>query len=199
MLAAGDVRAARTGADELARIAADLDAPLLRATSAHATGAVLLGEGAARAALAPLRRGWSLWYELEAPYEAARSRVLLGSACRALGDEDGAAMELDAARSTFQQLGAVPDLARVEALARRRPNGSASQLTARELDVLRLVATGMGNRAIAAELFLSEKTVARHLSNIFAKVGVSSRAAATAYAFRSGVVGPDPVDQPEAR
>ncbi|MCO1658988.1 helix-turn-helix transcriptional regulator [Pseudonocardia humida] len=188
MLVAGDVRAARTGADELALITADLDAPLLRAASAQATGAVLLGEGDARAALAPLRRGWSLWYELGAPYEAARSRVLLGLACRALGDEDGAAMEFDAAGSTFQQLGAAPDLARVESLARRRPEGSVSPLTARELDVLRLVATGMGNRAIAAELFLSEKTVARHLSNIFTKLDLPSRSAATAYAYEHHLV-----------
>jgi DNA-binding NarL/FixJ family response regulator len=135
-----------------------------------------------------LRRGWRLWHELDAPYEAARARVLLGLACRALGDADGAAMELDAARSAFQQLGAAPDLSRVESLARRSPDGPAGPLTARELEVLRLVATGMGNRAIAAELFLSEKTVARHLSNIFTKLDLSSRSAATAYAYEHHLV-----------
>ena len=121
MLAAGDVRAARAAADELSEIAADLDAPLLRALAAHAEGAVLLAEGDARAALGALRRAWTAWQELEAPYEAARVRVLIGLACRQLGDEDTAEMELDAARWVFEQLGAVPDLARAQALSRRRP------------------------------------------------------------------------------
>ncbi|MDN5917715.1 MAG: response regulator transcription factor [Pseudonocardia sp.] len=193
MLAAGDLAAARLGAEELSQIAADLDAPLLRAVAAHATGAVLLGEGDGRAALKALRRGWKVWHELDAPYGAARSRVLLGLVCRELGDQDGAAMELDAARSAFEQLGAVPDVVRVETLARTaatRAAGAraAGTLTARELQVLRLVATGMANRAMAAELFLSEKTVARHLSNIFTKLDVSSRSAATAYAYEHGLV-----------
>ena len=131
---------------------------------------------------------WKVWHELDAPYEAARARVLLGLACRELGDQDGAAMELDAARSAFEQLGAMPDVVRVETLARAAASRTAGTLTARELQVLRLVATGMANRAIAAELFLSEKTVARHLSNIFTKLDVSSRSAATAYAYEHGLV-----------
>ena len=188
MLAAGDLAAARIGADQLSQIAADLDAPLLRAVAAHATGAVLLGEGDGRAALEALRRGWTVWHELDAPYEAARARVLLGLACRELGDQDGAAMELDAARWVFEQLGAMPDVVRVETLARTAATRTAGTLTGRELQVLRLVATGMANRAIAAELFLSEKTVARHLSNIFTKLDVSSRSAATAYAYEHGLV-----------
>jgi DNA-binding CsgD family transcriptional regulator len=183
MLAAGDVQAARAAADELSEIAADLEAPLLGALAAQAQGAVLLGEGDARAACDALRRAWTAWQKLEAPYEAARVRVLIGLACRDLGDEDTAEMELDAARCVFQQLGAAPDLARVEALSRKVAARAAGGLTAREVQVLRLVAAGKTNRAIAADLFISEKTVARHVSNIFAKLDLSSRAAATAYAY----------------
>ncbi|MBI1885724.1 MAG: DNA-binding response regulator [Chloroflexi bacterium] len=188
MLATSDVQAARVSADELSEIADDFDAPLLHAISARATGAVFLGEGDARAALAALRHAWTAWQELDAPYEAARVRVLIGLCCRELGDEDTAEMELDAARWVFQQLGAAPDLARVEKLSRKAAAKSAGGLTVREVEVLRLLATGRTNRAIAADLFLSEKTVARHVSNIFAKVGLSSRAAATAYAYQHDLV-----------
>lgn len=188
VLAAGDSMAARAAADELSEIAADLDAPLLRAVAAHARGAVLLAEGDARAALDALRRAWTAWQELEAPYEAARARVLVGRACRDLGDEDTAEMELDAARWVFRQLGAVPDLARVEALSRKGTPRAAGGLTGREVQVLRLVAAGKTNRAIAADLVISEKTVARHVSNIFTKLGVSSRSAATAYAYEHGLL-----------
>ena len=125
---------------------------------------------------------------LDAPFEVARVRVLVALACQDLGDADTAAMELDAARRTFRDLGAEPDLARVEALAagsvERLPGG----LTPREVEVLRLVASGKTNRAIATELVLSEKTVARHLSNIFTKLGISSRSAATAYAYEHNLV-----------
>ena len=188
MFAAGDARAARAAADELSEMAGDLDAPLLRALATHGEGAVLLLEGDARAALGALRHAWTAWRELEVPYEAARVRVLIGLACRELGDEETAEMELDAARSVFEQLGAVPDLARARALSREAPAKPAGGLTARELDVLRLVATGKTNRSIAADLFLSEKTVARHVSNIFTKLGLSSRAAATAYAYEHDLV-----------
>jgi DNA-binding CsgD family transcriptional regulator len=182
-LAIDDVGAARAAADELSQIAADLDAPLLRAGSARATGAVLLAEGDARAACDTLRRAWTAWRELEAPYEAARVRVLVGMACRALADEDTAEMEFDAARSVFEQLGAAPDLARVDSLLRRATSRETHGLTPRELQVLRLVSAGRTNKAIAAELVLSERTVDRHLSNIFTKLRVSSRTAATAYAY----------------
>jgi DNA-binding NarL/FixJ family response regulator len=187
-LAAADLPAARAAADELARAAGDLDAPLLRATAAAAEGAVLLGEGDARAALAALRGAWAAWQELEAPYEAARVRERIALACRALGDQDTAAMELDAARWAYQQLGAAPDLARLEELAGRAPAGTAGTLTAREAEVLRLVATGRTNRAIAAQLVLSERTVDRHVSNILTKLGVPSRAAATAWAYEHRLV-----------
>jgi DNA-binding CsgD family transcriptional regulator len=183
MLATGDVPAARAAADELSAIARDLDAPFMRAVAAHAEGAVFLGEGNARDALTALRRAWTIWQELDAPYEAARVRALIGCACRELRDHDTATMEFDAARRVFQQLGATPDLVRVEALLRTPAPKVAGGLTAREVEVLRLVAEGKTNRAIAAELFLSEKTVDRHVSNIFTKPGVSSRAAATAYAY----------------
>jgi DNA-binding NarL/FixJ family response regulator len=188
MLAAGDIDAAAAGADELSAMASELDAPLLHAHATHAQGAVLLARGDARGALAALRRAWSAWQELEAPHEAASTRALIGLACRGLGDEEGAAMELDAARWAFQELGAAPDVARVDALSRRVSTQAAGGLTARELEVLRLVAAGKTNRTIATDLFLSEKTVARHVSNIFAKLRVSSRAAATAHAYEHDLV-----------
>ena len=188
MLAVDDVQAARAAADELSAIAAGLGAPLLQAVAAHATGSVLLAEGDARAALAALRGAWTAWQALEVPYEAARVRVLIGIACRALGDEDGTQMELDAARWAFQQLGAAPDLMRLEALAGTAAATAAGGLTAREVAVLRLVAAGKTNRAIADELVISEKTVARHISNIFTKLGLSSRSAATAYAYEHDLV-----------
>jgi len=183
-----DVDAARAAADELAQLAAERDVPVLQAMAAHAGGLLGLAEGDAPRALAGARRAWSMWQELDAPYEAARARVVVALACRALGDEDAARMELDTARQVFERLSAGPDLARVEALTGATRSRSGYGLTAREVEVLRLVATGRTNRAIAAELFLSEKTVARHLSNIFTKLGVSSRAAATAYAYRHDLV-----------
>ncbi|HEU4630448.1 MAG TPA: LuxR C-terminal-related transcriptional regulator [Gemmatimonadaceae bacterium] len=188
MLAARELPAAHAAADELAAAAADVGASFLHAVAAHARGAVLLAAGETGDAVAALREAWSRWQELEAPYEAARVRTLLGRACRTLGDEESALLELDAAHWAFQRLGAAPDLAAVEALARPRPPRAAGALTARELQVLRRLATGETNRAIAAELRISEKTVARHVSNIFLKLELSTRAAATAYAYRHGLV-----------
>jgi DNA-binding CsgD family transcriptional regulator len=187
-LAANQVPAARAAADELTTIAAGIDVPLLRATAMFADGAVTLAEGDARAALGCLRAAWTHWQDLEAPYHGARVRVLIGAACRALGDEDTAEMELDAARWVFQELGAAPDLARVQKLSMRATATSPGGLSLREAQVLRLVAAGKTNRAIADELFLSEKTVHRHLSNIFTKLEVGSRSAATAYAFQHNLV-----------
>jgi ATP/maltotriose-dependent transcriptional regulator MalT len=183
LLAAKDLVGARAGAEELNNIATFLDAPVLHAIATHENGAVLLAEGDARQALGALRRAWSRWQQLDAPYEAARARVLVGLACRELGDEDSARMELDAAATVFQQLGAAPDLARAIALSTPASIKATGALTAREVEVLRLVATGKTNRAVAADLFLSEKTVARHLSNIFTKLDLGSRSAATAYAY----------------
>jgi DNA-binding CsgD family transcriptional regulator len=177
----------RAAAGELSEIAGDVGAAFLRAMAAHALGAVLLAEGDARAALATLRHAWTAWQEVEAPYEAARVRVLVELACRRLGDEDTAAMELDAARWVFHELGAAPELAKLEQLARPAASKAAGGLSAREVQVLAPVAAGNSNRAIAAELFLSEKTVERHVSNILTKLGVGSRTAAAAYAFEHGI------------
>lgn len=188
MLAARDVGAARAAADELADIAADLDIPLLRAVSAHATGAIHLAESDARAALAALRDALRGWQELDAPYEAARARVLIGCACREVGDADTGQMELDAARRVFTELGAAPDLARVDGILGRPSREAAGGLTRREIEVLALAAAGKTNHAIADELFISDKTVERHLSNIFTKLDVSNRAAATAYAYEHQLV-----------
>jgi DNA-binding CsgD family transcriptional regulator len=187
-LAAADVDTARAAAQQLGELAAQVEAPLLRASALHTAGAVALAEGDPRRALGVLRSAWMLWQELDAPYDGARVRVLIGQACRELGDEDTAEMELDAARWVFQELGAAPDLARTEKLSRRKSAIAPGGLSLREVQVLRLVAAGKTNRGIADELFLSEKTVHRHLSNIFAKLEVSSRAAATAYAFQHKLV-----------
>ncbi len=187
-LAASDIEAARGAADELAGIAGALDAPLLRAAAEQARGAVLLARGDAAAALAVLREAWNSWQQIENPYEAARVRVLIGLASRALGDASAAEMEFDAARWVFQQLGAAPDLARVEALVRPDAPKGAAGLSTREVQVLRLVAAGKTNRAIAADLFISERTVERHISNIFLKLDVASRAAATAYAYEHRLI-----------
>ncbi len=181
MLAGGDVAGARQAAGELDTLAQTINTPFLRALAAGSKGAVLLAEGNPSAALTASRTAWGLWRELEVPYEAARAQVLIAQACRALGDKDSADLELEAARQTFEHLGARPDAARLAKIAAsERP---AAGLTDRELQVLRLVATGRTNRVIADDLGLSEKTVARHVSNIFNKLNVSSRAAATAYAF----------------
>ena len=188
MVAAGDVRAARGAADELSTVADGLDAPLLRALAADAQGRAQLAEGDPRAALVTLRRGWAAWQELAVPYEAARVRVVIGLACRELGDDEAAEMELDAACWVFDDLGAATDLARTRALSRTAAAKAAGGLTARELEVLRLVATGKTNRSVAADLFLSEKTVARHVHNIFTKLELSNRAAATAYAYEHDLV-----------
>jgi DNA-binding CsgD family transcriptional regulator len=184
LLDAQDAAGARAAADELVRIASERDAPYLGAVAAQASGAVLLAEGRPREALAELRRAYRSWRELDAPHEAARVRVRIGLACRDLGDQAGAGLELDAARSALEELGAGPDL---ERLGRLTGSPTPGGLSRRENEVLTLVAAGRSNRAIATELFISEKTVARHVSNIFAKLRVSSRAEATAYAYRHGL------------
>lgn len=183
MLASGDAQGARSACRELEEIAENVDTDALRAMAAHNRGAVELAEGDARAAVGSLRRALEAWQQIEAPYAAARVRVLLGLACQSLGDEETAALELGVARTVFQQLGAAPDLARLDALEKREASVHRQQLTIRELQVLRLVAAGKTNKAIATGLSLSERTVDRHVSNILTKLGVPSRAAATAYAY----------------
>jgi DNA-binding CsgD family transcriptional regulator/tetratricopeptide (TPR) repeat protein len=185
MLAAGDVDAARKSASALSDLAAHLDVPLARAVAAHATGAVLLADGDAQAALAFLRRAGGAWRELDATYEAARVRVRIGLACRALGDEETALLEFAAARGVFTELNAAPDLAQLESLLGTPDRHGLSR---RELEVLRLVTRGSTNRGIATQLGISERTVDRHVSNILNKLGVSARAAATAYAYEHGLL-----------
>jgi ATP/maltotriose-dependent transcriptional regulator MalT len=188
MLATGDVAAARAAADELAGLADRFDSTLPRAIAARATGAVRLAEGDARGALALLRRAWDLWLDLEAPYELARIRIQIGMACREVGDSDTADLELSAARTVFADLGAVRDVARVDDLVARAAAVRGSGLSGREIEVLRLVADGRTNRDIAEELGISERTVDRHVSNVFAKLDVSTRSAATAYAYEHRLV-----------
>jgi DNA-binding CsgD family transcriptional regulator len=183
------VDTARSTADALAGIVAATDAPLQHAMAAYATGSALLASGDHAAALIELRRATATWRELDVPYDVARARVQIGIACRALGDDDAADLELHAARATFERLGAAPDAARVTRLLDARASAAESQLTTRECEVLRLVATGRTNREIASVLVISEHTVGRHLQNIFTKLGVSSRAAATAYAYEHDIVG----------
>jgi DNA-binding CsgD family transcriptional regulator len=183
-----DLDLARAATNELERLAGESDEPLLAAFDDRAAGQLLLAEQRPADALPVLRRGWRAFQELDLPYEAAQVRTLIGECCRALGDEDAAQMELDAARWWFDQLGAVPDRDRVAAVAVATGRPADGGLTARELQVLRLVAAGRTNRAVADELFLSEKTVARHVSNIFTKLDVPSRSAATAYAYEHGLL-----------
>ncbi|MGH9243308.1 MAG: LuxR C-terminal-related transcriptional regulator [Acidimicrobiales bacterium] len=187
-LAAGDVDAARAAVDDLAQLAANFDSSFLRAVTARARGEVALAAGDPGAACVALRRAWRAWQELDAPYEAARVRVLVARAYAQLGDHDTAAMELDAARGVFEALGATPALAQVDELSGAAAPPTPGGLTPREAEVLRLVATGATNRAIADRLVISEKTVARHLTNMFTKLGVGSRAAATAYAYENDLV-----------
>jgi len=185
-IAANEVSMARDAADELSGIAAQFNAPYLHALSAHASGAVLLAEGNPGAALSVLRTADRGWRDLEAPHQAACVRLLIGLACRELGDLASAELELQVARGALEKLGAVPDLERLARVS-GEPQ-SPGPLSRRESEVLTLVATGKTNRAIAAQLFISEKTVARHLSNIFVKLQLSSRAEATAYAYKHGLV-----------
>ena len=183
MLAAGEVEEARGACGELENISRAHESDMLRAMSAQAQGALALAEGDSRRALVSFREALRTWQELEVPYEAARVRVLVALACRVTGDEDTAKWELAAARGVFDELGAVPDVSRVDSLSLSAQAAAPHGLTQRELQVLRLVAGGATNRSVAAELVLSERTVDRHVSNIFAKLRVSSRAAATAYAY----------------
>lgn len=187
-VAASDIDTAQVAADELRVIADKYGIPFLRALSSRSSGAVLLAKGDAREALAQLRRSFSVWHDLQAPYEASRVRVLMALAYRNLGDEENALVELDEAKRVFQRLGAAGELCRVEGLLRKSVGKDAGPLTEREVQVLRLVVSGMTNREIASNLFISEKTVARHLSNIFTKLDVSSRTAATAYAYNHDLV-----------
>jgi ATP/maltotriose-dependent transcriptional regulator MalT len=180
MAAVGRHDEAQAAADEL-EVLAGAGNLVHGAVAAHTRGAVLLAAADPGAALEPLRDALHAWQDLEAPFEAAQTRVLLAVACRAVDDHDRAQMECDAARRVFEELGAAPALARLDQLVSGTPR--TPPVTARELEVLRLVAHGHTNREIADALVISEKTVERHLANIFTRIGVSNRAAATAFAY----------------
>ncbi|WP_322796269.1 helix-turn-helix transcriptional regulator [Tepidiforma sp.] len=190
LLRMGDVVGARSVVSELAEVAAAVDSLPVRALRDRAAGSVALAEGRPQESLAPLRRSWAAWQQLEAPYEGARVRVLIGRAYRALGDDQSAAMEFDAARWVFERLGAAPDLKALRADAGEAWEEGRGMLTPREVDVLRLIASGETNKEVAATLVISEHTVARHVQNMMAKLGVGSRAGLAAYAVRSGLAMP---------
>jgi ATP/maltotriose-dependent transcriptional regulator MalT len=185
-LAASDLDEASAAADRLSEIADEFNSPGMLASAATGRGAVLLARGDAQGAVTELRRAIDGWLQIDCPYELARARVLSAAALQMLADDDGASLELNAARKTFEELGAVPDARRVAELLHggEHPAG----LTDREIEVLGLVAAGRSNREIATDLFISERTVARHVSNIFTKLGVPSRAAAASFALRRGLV-----------
>lgn len=185
----GRIADARTASGELADCAALFDTLSIRALAAQAAGAIALREGRTADALALLRSAWLDWRRLDAPHQAALVRIAIGSAARAAGDEEGAQLEFDAARAVLEGLGAVPDLARLERIATTStPTPADPGLSRREREVLELVAQGWSNRRIAERLFLSDRTVARHVGSILSKLGVPSRSAATAYAFAHGLV-----------
>jgi DNA-binding CsgD family transcriptional regulator len=188
LLAAGDLENAKAAGIELAEIASTIGAPLLHAVSAHATGAVRLAEGEIADAATSLRTAWEIWRDLEAPYDEAKTCLLVAAVCERRGDQDGHRLEFDAARKLFDQLGADPQLSRVGDRINRPDHRPAGALSERETQVLRLLASGKTNREIGEGLFISEKTVARHVSNIFDKLGVSSRTGAAAWAYQHKLI-----------
>jgi DNA-binding CsgD family transcriptional regulator len=188
LLAAADVAAARAASAELSEIALAFGAPLLAAASAHATGAVRLAERDIEGASTSLRQACEIWRELEMPYDEAQTCLLLAAVCEQRGDQDGRRLEIETARRIFMQLRAEPGLARIAGQSERASPRRIGSLSEREAQVLRLLAAGKTNRAIGDELFISEKTVARHVSNIFDKLGVSSRSGATAWAFQHNLI-----------
>jgi DNA-binding CsgD family transcriptional regulator len=188
LLAADDVAAARAASAELSEIAIAFGASLLAAASAHATGAVLLAEGDIEGASSSLRQARETWGQLEMPYEEAQTCLLLAAVCEKRSNPDGRSLEIETARRIFTQLRAEPCLARIAEQSARASHQRIGSLSEREAQVLRLLAAGKTNRAIADELFISEKTVARHVSNIFNKLGVSNRTGATAWAFQHDLI-----------
>jgi DNA-binding NarL/FixJ family response regulator len=186
-LAGGDLATARAACREMDQVTDETPSDALAAAAATARGRVRLAEADAEAALRELRLAVTSWRALELACEVAETRALIGLAMRELGDQEGAELELQAAQRAFQRLGAAADAQRVAAFL-AGPDPAPSKLTARECEVLRLVASGRTNRQVAAELVVSDHTVARHLSNIFTKLGVTSRTAAAAYAFEHDLV-----------
>jgi DNA-binding CsgD family transcriptional regulator len=195
MLASGDLEEARRASDELGVLAGRFGMELLAAAAAYAKGAVALASGDARGAIEPLRAAQETWLRAGAPYLAARAQLLIGKSFQTLGDQDGARLEQAGARRVFAELGAASDVAAADALvAPTKPapgtadTAETGGLSAREREVLCLVASGKTNKEIGRALFVSERTVDRHVSNIFLKLEVPTRAAATAWAYRQGLV-----------
>jgi DNA-binding NarL/FixJ family response regulator len=184
-VAAKDLAGAGAGVRELESIARSFGTPMLRALAAVARGRVQLAEGNPATAGATLQAALREWRELQVPYEIATTATLLGQAQREVGDEDAARVSFARARALFEQIGARLDTHNLDTTPRtRRPAG----LTEREVEVLCLIADGRANKEVAAQLHLSAKTVSRHLTKIFNKIGVTSRAAATAFAFEHDLI-----------
>lgn len=184
-LAVGETDTAAAAAEELAAGARTFQMPLLEATSTAATGAIMAVTERLEDALITLQASLADWQELDMPYEMACTRAKLADVCHRLGDHELARMHGDAAYVTFLDLGATPDLAMMERMPWHVRNASGEGLTRRQMEVLRLLADGKSNREIATGLRISEHTVARHISNIFDKTGVSSRTAAVAFAHKN--------------
>jgi DNA-binding CsgD family transcriptional regulator len=191
LIAANQTDAAQSAAEELCGIASDFNVPYLLAICADSQGAVLLATGEMQSALERLQKAMKFWNTLNLPYESACTKELKGLVYRELKDKDNSAAELAAAKWAFERLGAVPDLERVNRLLNSELDGETFGLTVRELQIIRLVAAGKTNEAIATELFISERTVDRHVSNIFNKLGVSSRVEATAFALTHQMLNTD--------
>jgi ATP/maltotriose-dependent transcriptional regulator MalT len=191
LLASGALEEAAGAADELQAYAGRLGGEALHAIAGEARARIALARGDATTALAPLRSAFATWQKLDAPYIAARLRAQIACACEALGDVEGARLEREAARAAFERLGARLDLAALEtgSVVHAQASDAAARagLTPREHEVLCLLASGKTNKQMAKELFLSEKTVDRHVSNLFGKLEVGSRSAATAWAYEHGL------------
>ncbi|MCU1473527.1 LuxR C-terminal-related transcriptional regulator, partial [Amnibacterium sp.] len=187
-LAVGDLDGAREAADALAELAHRVGTSYVHAQTDRARGRLLVAEGRPGEALPVLRRAWVAWRSMAAPYEAALTRVVVAAAARALDDGDAAGMELDAARHVFSDLGALADIEDLDGVDGGALPSAVAPLTSREVEVVRLVARGLGNREIANHLFISERTVARHVGNVLSKLQLANRAAVTAFAYEHGVI-----------
>ncbi len=189
MIQGNDLIKAEQAAKELAKIADDLSAPFLHALAHYGKGKLLLEKEKAQEALTILRSAATLWNTLKVPYELGRVRVLIGKACQKLGDDETARMELNAARHVFEELEAIPEIEQIDQLLKiDKDHKNSFGLTSREEEVLQKVAAGKTNKSIATDLFISERTVERHVSNIFLKLNLASRAAATAWAYENKIV-----------
>ncbi|MDP8927736.1 MAG: LuxR C-terminal-related transcriptional regulator [Actinomycetota bacterium] len=188
LVAAGDIDAALEACSELETTAAGYRSQMLDAVTAHSRGMIRVAADEPEDALPLLRRAMEKWHALDVPYETARVHVLIGHASRALGDDEGTRSEWAAARETFAGLGAQPDLERLDGLTEEEADRKTHGLSARQLEVLQHVAAGRTNREIADALVISRRTVERHVSDIFTKLEVPSRAAATAYAYEHDLI-----------